>query len=751
MRRVRVRRKLSQHRLGIAPALGLRAPSSGPIMVSQTAFADKAHRNALSQSEGRIMSRTNERRGIVDHVVSARRRPTANCQRSRQRRLFEPRIEALESRTLLSTLIVTSPTDDGLGSLRAAVAAAQSGDQIVFGPSMEGQTITLTSGELAITKDLDIEGLGANLLAVNANHASRVFDISGGATVTIAGLTITDGLAAGGPGSGGGIENIGSQLTIANDAFSNNEARGTTGNGNGRGGAIDNTAGATLTVRHCLFLQNQATASNAALAGAIYTGNATATVVDTTFIGNQSIGGSGGNGSGFSRGGGIYNTQGFLTVVNGTFVGNQAIAGSDNTGGEVTGSAIGGGIANTDAAIASIAGSSFTDNQAIGGSNNTGTGGIFIGSALGGAMFNAGVATVTENTFVGNEARGGDGNNGSGTAFEAGVAIGGAVCTIPGNNSAHHASLIGSHLTLRDNKAIGGAGNSAATFMGIGFGGGLASDGGGIANPSPGSTTTLRDSTVADNQAVGGQANAGDTCGDGRGGGMANLFGGVLTVSDGTFTDNQAVGSAAGADGNGSSGFGGGLYNDGVSAHPYSLGAPTILTLLDSTFLHNEARGGAAAGVGTSAGRGAGGGIANAGLLTVLGSRLALNLARGGDGQDGANGGDGLGGGLYVADGTASVLDTAIGHSHVTGGDGANGGNGFGGGVYVASGTVIVSASAITHNRARGGNGSDGGTDGLGMGGGVYNLGTILFDAATVIAHNHASTSNDDCFGCWHS
>jgi hypothetical protein len=30
---------------------------------------------------------------------------------------------------------------------------------------MQGQTITLTSGQLAITKNLDIEGLGADRLA----------------------------------------------------------------------------------------------------------------------------------------------------------------------------------------------------------------------------------------------------------------------------------------------------------------------------------------------------------------------------------------------------------------------------------------------------------------------------------------------------------------------------------------------------------------------------------------------------------
>jgi hypothetical protein len=111
-----------------------------------------------------------------------------------------PRLLVLEDRTLPSTLTVLTNADSGDGSLRAGIADAQSGDQIVFDPSLQGQTITLTSGELAITKSLDIEGLGADQLAISGNHASRIFDISGGVTVTLAGLTITDGLALGAPG-----------------------------------------------------------------------------------------------------------------------------------------------------------------------------------------------------------------------------------------------------------------------------------------------------------------------------------------------------------------------------------------------------------------------------------------------------------------------------------------------------------------------------------------------------------------------
>ena len=96
-------------------------------------------------------------------------------------------------------LTVTSPADGGVGTLRDAIADARrpANDTIDF--ATDDPTITLTSGELAIAKNLDIEGPGANKLTISGNDHSRVFDISPGETVTIAGLTIADGLATGAP------------------------------------------------------------------------------------------------------------------------------------------------------------------------------------------------------------------------------------------------------------------------------------------------------------------------------------------------------------------------------------------------------------------------------------------------------------------------------------------------------------------------------------------------------------------------
>src|SRR6516162_8242272 len=74
---------------------------------------------------------------------------------------FRPQFDCLEDRCVPSTLTVTSTADSGPGTLRADIAAAQPGDTIVFSPSLAGQTITLTSGELVVNKSLTIQGPGA--------------------------------------------------------------------------------------------------------------------------------------------------------------------------------------------------------------------------------------------------------------------------------------------------------------------------------------------------------------------------------------------------------------------------------------------------------------------------------------------------------------------------------------------------------------------------------------------------------------
>ncbi len=117
-------------------------------------------------------------------------------------------------------ITVTNTNDNGLGSLRQALADAMDGDTISF--AVTG-TITLTSGELLIDKNITISGPGAENLAVNGNSQSRVFHIASGQTVTISGLTMTNGHTLGFDGS---IYNDDATLTLSNCAISSNSGAG---------------------------------------------------------------------------------------------------------------------------------------------------------------------------------------------------------------------------------------------------------------------------------------------------------------------------------------------------------------------------------------------------------------------------------------------------------------------------------------------------------------------------------------------
>src|SRR5262249_28112346 len=146
--------------------------------------------------------------------------------------------------------------DSGAGSLRAAVAAANTNpgaDTIDF--AVTG-TIGLTSGELDITDSLTLNGPGVSALTVSGNHASRLFGITGNRTVVIADLTVANGWTYGSPG--GGITMAGGNLTLDRVAVSGNTADGGQGGGcDGLGGGLY-VAGGTLTLDQCIVSGNYA-------------------------------------------------------------------------------------------------------------------------------------------------------------------------------------------------------------------------------------------------------------------------------------------------------------------------------------------------------------------------------------------------------------------------------------------------------------------------------------------------------------
>ena len=196
----------------------------------------------------RSCPRRTERSANGDPERQPRARPS--------RRRFVPQLDGLEEKILLSTLKVTSLGDSGHGTLRDAIASANDGDKIAFSAALDHGTILLTSGEIDFSTSLDIEGPGAGLLTISGNGAGRIFGSDGsGSDVTIAGLTLTDGLAD----DGGAILADDDALNLRNLTFTNNEALTTDGLSSASGGAVADS-GNSLSIQGCTFTSNSAVA-----------------------------------------------------------------------------------------------------------------------------------------------------------------------------------------------------------------------------------------------------------------------------------------------------------------------------------------------------------------------------------------------------------------------------------------------------------------------------------------------------------
>ena len=204
-------------------------------------------------------------------------------------------------------ITVTSAADSGAGSLRAAIAAAQEGDILQFDQGLANQTITLTSGELVLSKNIEIDGSDAPNLTISGNHASRIFSAGGGINFALKNLAIVDGKTS---DKGGGVwlRDSGTAITVTNCRFENNEA--------GVGGAIQIGYGGKATVLNSQFNGNKGvSANNGFSAGAIANdGSGEMVIKDSQFIRNQGF-----------NGGAIYSLLSPLTVENCIFRDNEAI------------------------------------------------------------------------------------------------------------------------------------------------------------------------------------------------------------------------------------------------------------------------------------------------------------------------------------------------------------------------------------------------------------------------------------------
>ena len=250
-----------------------------------------------------------------------------------------------------SAITVTNNADSGAGSLRQAIADVCPGGTITFNSDY---TITLTSGELAIGKDVTIDGQ-TNNVAVSGNNASRVFNITSG-NVTLNKLTIANGNASG--SSGGGILNSGT-LTVTNSTISGNLA-------DDGGGMYNNSSSPTLT--NVTFSGNSATYGPG---GGMYNNSSSPTLTNVTFSGNSAT----------QVGGGMFNqSSSNPTLTNVTFSGNSAYSG--------------GGMYNWVSSSPTLTNVTFSGNSA---------------TNAGGGMYNTYLSSPTlKNVIIANSTSGGD-------------------------------------------------------------------------------------------------------------------------------------------------------------------------------------------------------------------------------------------------------------------------------------------------------------------------------------------------------
>ena len=217
-----------------------------------------------------------------------------------------------------TTITVTNTNDSGPGSLRHALADANDGETITF--AVTG-TIGLTSGELLVDKSVTISGPGTANLAVDGNANSRVFHIGSGKTVSISGLTITNGNGASGNG-GGGILNDHATLTIDNCAVQNSFAL----EYNYGGGVYnDGSAGsATLTILNSAITSNHAYSAGGGICNDAYNGGSAMLTITNSSVSDNSAAFISDFGLSGGEGGGIYSDGGTVMITNSSVSGNSA-------------------------------------------------------------------------------------------------------------------------------------------------------------------------------------------------------------------------------------------------------------------------------------------------------------------------------------------------------------------------------------------------------------------------------------------
>jgi hypothetical protein len=447
-----------------------------------------------------------------------RREPSPRRAPSRRR----PRLEALEDRRLLASLVVQT-TADGPGevtggggnysapTLRAAIdfASVNPGpDTISFAPGIAGGTVRLNLNDTAhpvsfggatafvITESLTIQGDAAKGLTLDGGGQRRLFAAAPGVTLNLTNLTLTGGQVIGGAGGNTGGNQDG--------------GGGAGGGGAGMGGAII-AWNATVNLTGCTLTGNAAQGGAGGAAGSSARGGGGGGGGSASFSGgngNPSANGGGGgggvNGPG-SDGGGYFGGFGGPNQNHLPAEARQA----GTLGG-------GGGGGTTAFLIAYSGGAGTAANQwgFGGGGGGSSTSGQPFGTAGGGAGgFGAGgggSATIPKGVDVLRGGAGGFGGGGGGGGYTGGVSsFGGGT---------------GGGLTGRAPVVSGGGG-------GAGMGGAIFARGG---------TLRLTNTTITGNTVVGGQGGASTLTGNsGQDGGAAG--GALCTLNVSLFLINTTI------------------------------------------------------------------------------------------------------------------------------------------------------------------------------------------------------------------
>jgi CSLREA domain-containing protein len=240
-----------------------------------------------------------------------------------------------------ATITVTT-TDDGSVAgectLRDAIASANTNtvvagcvageaghDDIVFASGVTG-TIALTEGELEIVEEASITGPGAALLTVDAQQNSRIFSMTGDASLTtvLTGLTIANGRTTADDDSGGAIRCL-TALDLVDSVVTGSSTAGQ----NAPGGGLFT---ATTTVLTRSTVTGNWTEAYGSIAGGVMVVFGLGTLVDSTISDNWTEGGTAG-------GGGLVVLWAWFdaTLINSTISGNATYGDNSQAGGFAAG------------------------------------------------------------------------------------------------------------------------------------------------------------------------------------------------------------------------------------------------------------------------------------------------------------------------------------------------------------------------------------------------------------------------------